>query len=120
MVGWLRTLRAGAAAVLVSALLAGCADQSYDAGVEQRLLQLQGPTATLAIGDQRFAVAAFPPPATMLLIRAGPMFLWATPTPALHHLYVEDVVGERSVESHVLAIDTAGTVDCTYAFRWER
>jgi hypothetical protein len=111
---------AGAAALVLTAALAGCVGQPYRAGVEQRLLQLQGPAATFSIADQRYAIAAFPPPATMLLVRAGPVYLWATPTPTLHDLYLQDVVGDRWVDSHVLLVGSAGTVDCSYAFRWDR
>jgi hypothetical protein len=114
-----RWLRTGVLAAGLVAGLSGCAAQEYADDATQPTLVLAGPSATFTVADQRFAVAAFGPPATLLLMRIGPEYLWATTTPAIRDVYVQELVGDRTVGSHVLEANQAGTVDCTYALRWD-
>jgi hypothetical protein len=111
-------LSGGAAALAAALLLAGCGSQRFADDTPWPTLLLDGPSATFSIGHQRFAVAAFGPPASMLLVRAGPVYFWATPTVSLRDLYVEELVGDQPVASRVLVVDRGGRVDCAYSLRW--
>ncbi|HXM58017.1 MAG TPA: hypothetical protein VOB72_21650 [Candidatus Dormibacteraeota bacterium] len=107
------------AALAATVLASGCAPPRYAADTPRPTLELDGPSAAFSIGQERFAVAAFGPPASLLLVRAGPVYFWATPAPGLHELYVQERVGGRPVADHVLVVDGGGRVDCTYTLRWK-
>lgn len=113
--------RAVTAAVALTAvvLLGGCGAQRQQGiapGEEPQ--PLSGTSTTFSVGNQRFALAVFPPPASMVLVRTGPVFVWVTPSPALHDLYVQDVVAGKPQATHVLDVNDSGTVDYTYSLRW--
>ena len=106
---------AGVAAVV---LLGGCAPPERPPGVDEPPRQLSGEVLTFSMGGQRMAVALFTPPATMLLVRTGPVFFWATPSPGLRSVYLQDVVTGQAVDTHVLRVNPNGMVDYRYAFDW--
>lgn len=97
----------------------GCAERHYADDVTQPTLVLDGPSFTFTVGEQRFAIAVFGPPATLLLMRVGPEYVWVTPTPAIRDVYVQELVGDRPDSSHVLVANAAGSVDCVSALRWD-
>ena len=116
MVRRLAVLLAACCAVLV----AGCGPDRPPVDPTRQPLPLEGPAVTFQVGDQRFAVAAFAPPASLVVVRAGSVFLWGTPNPAVRNVYLEDVVGDRPADRHLLQVNGAGRVDCTYALHWDR
>ena len=99
--------------------LGGCARPEYADDATRPTLVLDGPTVTFTVAGQRFAVAAFGPPATLLLVRVGPEYVWVTPTPAIRDVYVQELVGDQPDSRHVLVANQAGTVDCVSALRWD-
>ena len=107
-----------ALALAAALLLTGCAASTPQTGPGQHLQTLTGGAVTLAVGDQRVALAVFAPPVPMLLVRTGPMFFWVTPSAGLREIFLQDEVNGVPVDTHVLEVNASGTMDCTYTFRW--
>jgi hypothetical protein len=101
-------------------LLAGCELQRPELPPDGQPQQLRGGVVTFVVGQHRFLLAAFPPPASLLLVRTGPAFFWATPTPSIRDVFVEDTVAGRQVSNRTLEVNRSGSVDYTYAVRWDR
>ena len=115
---WLRWVAAGAAAAVIVPGLGGCAEPRYVDDATRPTIVLDGPSVAFTVADQRLAVAAFGPPAPLLLMRVGPEYFWATSAPALRDVYVQEMVDDQPAGSHVLVTNRAGTVDAVYALRW--
>ncbi len=107
-----------ALALLAALMLGGCGAQEREPARTDHFLTLNGSAATLAMGDQRFALAVLAPPAPMLLVRAGPRFFWVTPSLTLREVFVEDQVADGPVDTHVLAVNANGSLDCTYTMQF--
>src|SRR5690242_12510133 len=105
------------AAVLLVLLLTSCARPGPEPGPRDQVRQLNGLglMTTMVVGHQRFALALFAPPVSMLLIRTGPMFFWVTPSPAMHEIVVQDEFRGSPEDAHLLEVNDSGTVDyaCT-------
>jgi hypothetical protein len=107
-----------ALALLALLLLPGCTASVPEPVHTERFSMLNGSAATLALGDQRFALALFAPPAPMLLVRTGPAYFWITPSLTLRQVFLEDEVEGVPIDSHVLAVNATGTTDYMYTMRW--
>jgi hypothetical protein len=111
-----RRLAGVVAALLLALPLMGCAAPAPDPGEGTR--PLGGATATLAVGKLRFALVLCAPPVSLLLLRAGPMFVWLTPNVSTHEVLIEDDVRGEPATSHLLQINDSGTVDYQTTLRW--
>ena len=107
-----------AAALLLVLLLTSCAQPMSEPGPRDRVRTLNGLMTTIVVGDQRFALALFAPPVSMLLIRTGPMFFWVTPSPAMRQVVVQDEFKGTPEDAHLLEVNEAGTVDYACTMRW--
>jgi hypothetical protein len=107
-----------ALALVAAVMLNGCAARLSEPATGQHFRPLTGAAATVAVGDQRFALVVFAPPVPMLLVRTGPMFFWVTPSAALRQVFLEDEIKGVPVDTHVLQVNATGTMDCTYTLRW--
>lgn len=104
--------------LLAALLLAGCEATSAAHDPPGEPQSLNGGVVTFTIGQHRFVMAAFAPPANLVLLRTGSLFFWASPNPALRHVYLEDVVNGRPAGSNVLEINHNGSMDYSYALIW--
>jgi hypothetical protein len=80
---------------------------------------LSGAAVTFVLNGRHFALAAFAPPASMVLVETGPLFFWVTPSSAVRYLFLQDVVGGRPTGTHVLRINAGGTTDYEYTLSWD-
>jgi hypothetical protein len=104
--------------LVAAVLLSGCAARVPAPDPGQHFRALTGTSVAMDVGHQRFALVMFAPPVPMLLVRTGPMFFWVTPSTTLRQMFLEDEVNGVPVDTHVLQINAAGTMDCTYTLRW--
>jgi hypothetical protein len=105
--------------LLAATFLCSCG-ASQAAATADHVAQLREAAVTFEVGGQRFALALLAPPASMVLLRTGPVFWWMSPSPALHDVYLEDVIDGTPVATHVLQVNPQGTLDYTVTLRWAR
>jgi hypothetical protein len=107
------------AALAVMLLGAGCASiQSPELPTYQPLPLHRGVSLTFRLAGQRFAFAAYGPPASLIVARLGLWYVWATPGPAMRDVFVQEVVDGRASDGPVLVVNPAGVVDYSCTFEW--
>lgn len=79
-----------------------------------------GVSLTFRLGSQRFGLAAYGPPASLIVARLGLWYVWATPGPAIRDLFVREVVDGQSSDGPVLVVNQTGVVDYSCTFEWDR
>jgi hypothetical protein len=73
---------------------------------------------TFRLAGQRFALAAYGPPASLIVARLGQWYVWATPGPAMRDVFVQEVVDGQPSDGPVLVVNPGGVVDYTCTFEW--
>lgn len=104
--------------IAVLLLLCSCASPTAGSDSTGEPQELTGGVVSFTVGQHRCLMAAFTPPASLVVVRTGPMFFWMSPSPAVRHVYLEDVVNGRLAGTHVLEVNRTGSVDYSYTLSW--
>ncbi|HZV52370.1 MAG TPA: hypothetical protein VFD49_21735 [Candidatus Dormibacteraeota bacterium] len=108
-----------AAGIAATFLLSSCAAGHEVIEPPGQPQDLSGAAVTFVLDGRHFALAAFAPPASMVLVETGPLFFWVTPSSAIRYLFLQDVVAGRPAGTHVLRINAGGTADYEYTLSWD-